>query len=95
MMTYPTSVKIFTAKRNNLDKVVAEDVNVAYVQITEIEKQLGAGGVVTSTWGTGSYSTVTSNWYSVGGLKARLTNIEAGIYSVLGTSSNTIDGGTP
>jgi len=96
-MAYPTSIKSFTFKRNNIDKVVADDVNTAYTEITEIERQLGgitttsgglAGvGVVKSDWGTGTFSTSISNWYSNDGLGARLKNIEAGLYQVLVTSS--------
>jgi hypothetical protein len=96
-MAYPTSIKSFTFKRNNIDKVVADDVNTAYTEITEIERQLGgftttsgglAGvGVVKSDWGTGTFSTSISNWYSNDGLGARLKNIEAGLYAALVTGS--------
>jgi len=96
-MAYPTSIKSFTFKRNNIDKVVADDVNTAYTEITEIERQLGgitttsgglAGvGVVKSDWGTGTFSTSISNWYSNDGLGARLKNIEAGLYQALVTGS--------
>jgi len=94
-MAYPTSIKSFTFKRNNIDKVIAEDVNTAYTEITEIERQLGgfttgAGGigVTTSTWGTGTFGTSITNWYSNDGLAARLKNIEAGLYGIL--VSNTL-----
>ena len=86
-MAYPTSIKSFTFKRNNIDKVVADDVNTAYTEITEIERQLGEGGVTTSTWGTGTFATTTTNWYSVGGLQNRLKNIEAGLYQALVTGT--------
>jgi len=93
-MAYPTSIKSFTFKRNNIDKVIADDVNSAYLEITEIERQLGgittgAGGigVTTSTWGTGTFGTSVTNWYTNDGLAARLKNIEAGLYQVLVTGS--------
>ena len=93
-MAYPTSIKSFTFKRNNIDKVVADDVNSAYLEITEIERQLGGIttgtggiGVTTSTWGTGTFGTGITNWYSNDGLAARLKNIEAGLYQVLVTGS--------
>jgi hypothetical protein len=101
-MAYPTSIKSFTFKRNNIDKVIADDVNSAYLEITEIERQLGGIttgtggiGVTTSTWGTGTFETTVSNWYSNDGLAARLKNIEAGLYQVLVTGSlSTINGTT-
>jgi hypothetical protein len=93
-MTYPTSIKSFSFKRNNIDKVIADDVNSAYTEITEIQRQLGGVvsggiGVTTSTWGTGTFGTTISNWLSAGrdGLAERLANIEAGLYQVLVTRS--------
>jgi len=97
-MGYPSSIKSFTFKRNNIDKVIADDINTAYTEITEIERQLGGitttsngvanVGVVKSDWGNGTFSTSISNWYSNDGLGARLKNIEAGLYGVL--VSNTL-----
>jgi len=96
-MGYPSSIKSFTFKRNNIDKVIADDVNLAYTEITEIERQLGgitttsggsAGvGVVKSDWGVGTFGTGITNWYSNDGLAARLKNIEAGLYQVLVSGS--------
>ena len=93
-MPYPTSIQSFTFKRNNIDKVVADDVNSAYTEITEIERQLGGVasggiGVTTSTWGTGTFVSNVANWLAAGkdGLAERLTNIEAGLYQALVTAS--------
>jgi hypothetical protein len=86
-MSYPTTITPFVYKRNLVDKVIADDVNLAYTDIMEIERQLGEGGVTVSTWGTGTFATTTSNWYSAGGLKSRLQNIEAGLYATLVTGS--------
>jgi hypothetical protein len=93
-MPYPTSIQSFTFKRNNIDKVVADDVNSAYTEITEIERQLGGVvsggiGVTTSTWGTGTFVYNIANWLASGrdGLAERLTNIEAGLYQVFVTGS--------
>jgi len=93
-MPYPTSIQSFTFKRNNIDKVVADDVNSAYTEITEIERQLGGVasggiGVTTSTWGTGTFVSNVANWLASGkdGLAERLTNIEAGLYQALVTGS--------
>lgn len=78
-MTYPTSIKQFDRKVNLQDLVVAEDVNSAYDEIETIERQLGAGGVITTgVWGnSGAFSTATSTFSS---LAARLQNIENGVY---------------
>jgi hypothetical protein len=93
-MPYPTSIQSFTFKRNNIDKVVADDVNSAYTEITEIQRQLGGVasggiGVTTSTWGTGTFVYNVSNWLAAGkdGLAQRLANIESGLYEVLATGS--------
>lgn len=92
MASYPDNIKSFTRKINNVDIVVANDVNAAYDEIEEVQRQLGVGGVTTSAWGTGTFSTSTTNWYGTnGGLKGRLTNIEKGVWDL----SQTIDGGTP
>lgn len=89
MASYPTEIKTFEKKVNNQSKVIAPDVNLAYEEIEEIEKQLGAGGVVTSpTWGSAPFNSTTTSWPS---LKARLANIENGVYF----STQSIDGGTP
>ena len=92
MAVYPNATAVFTYKVDNQDKVVAADVNILYDEVTEIEKQLGAGGVATSaTWGSGTLTTSTVDWYNNGGLRARLQNIENGIYVL----TQSIDGGTP
>jgi hypothetical protein len=95
--TYPVTVKNFTYKIDNKDKVISDDVNAAYDEIMAIETQLGIGGVVTSTWATGNFNTTTTDWsgssngISNGALKGRLTNIETGLFNML----TKIDGGTP
>jgi len=88
---YPNNVKSFTYKIDNKDKVISDDVNSAYDEIMAIESQLGVGGVLTSTWATGSFNTTRTDWTSYGGLKGRLANIETGLFNLL----TTIDGGTP
>jgi hypothetical protein len=88
---YPTSVKSFVYKVDNQDKVVASDVNAAYDEITAIENQLGVGGVASrgTAWGYAALNTTVLDWTTSGGLKARLDNIENGIYYL----NNGIDGG--
>jgi hypothetical protein len=88
MASYPTEIKIFTRKVNNQDRVIAPDVNFAYDEIEEVQKQLGAGGVVTSTWGSSAFTSTTTSWPT---LRARLANIENGVYFL----NTGIDGGTP
>ena len=79
-MAYP-NITLFTPKVNNQSKVVAEDVNVLYTEVTEIEKHLGQGGVAYgANWGVSStLNTSITDWYSNGGLKARIQNIENGL----------------
>jgi hypothetical protein len=92
MASYPDNIKSFTRKQDNVDTVIAADVNAAYDEIEEMQRQLGQYGVTTSAWGTGTFSTSTTSWYgSNGGLKGRLTNIEKGLWDV----TQIIDGGTP
>jgi hypothetical protein len=97
-MGYPTNIAIFTPKVNNVDKVVADDVNVIYTEVTEIEKHLGVGGAAYSSgWGTGTFSTSITNWYSNGGLKARIQNIENGLivaYNATSTITSNAGGST-
>ena len=88
--SYPDNIKQFNYRTDNVDKVVAYDVNVAYDEITAIQTQLGQGGVVTSTW-SGTFQTTTLDWTNSGGLKARLLNLEAGVKAAV----TSIDGGTP
>ena len=98
-MGYPNDIKSFTFKVNNVDKVVADDVNVLYTEVTEIERHLGEGGAAygSGAWGSGSFSTAITNWYDNGGLKARLQNIEAGLlpaYNAIGTIVSNLGGST-
>lgn len=98
-MGYPNDIKSFTFKVNNVDKVVADDVNALYTEVTEIEKHLGVGGAAygTGSWGSGGFSTSITNWYDNGGLKARLQNIEAGVlpaYNAISTIVSNLGGST-
>jgi hypothetical protein len=89
MATYPSNIKSWTPRTDNLDKVVAADVNTAYDEITVIQTELGQGGVRTSEWnGATQFSTSITVWTD---LKTRLLNIEAGVKKV----NAGIDGGTP
>jgi hypothetical protein len=95
MAVYPTIIQTFNRRQDGRDVVVANDVNVVYDEVQEIETQLGVGGVTTSNWGSGSsFSTATSNWYVNGGLKARLDNIELGVVRGINGSVATAGGST-
>lgn len=89
MTSYPSSLKTWTRKIDNADKVIAADVNTLYDEVEEIQRQLGLNVSTSPTWGSGSFSTSTTAW--TGGVAARLANIEKGLYDV----SQIIDGGTP
>jgi hypothetical protein len=91
--SYPTSIKSFTYRVDNQDKVIAADVNVSYDEITAIELQLGAGGVAsrTTAFGSANFDSTTIDWTNSGGLRARIENLENGVYF----ASTNVDGGTP
>jgi hypothetical protein len=77
---YPNTIKVWTPVVNLQSLVVAEDVNTVYEELEAVQRQLGAaGGVATSAvWGTsGDLNTSTTNW---GSLRARLQNIENGVF---------------
>lgn len=95
MANYPSTIVSFGTRIDNQSTVMAFDVNSVYSEVEEIERQLGAGGVTAHpSWSNYSAATSSStDWYSSGGLKARLQNIEAAIYQ--GTLIQAIDGGTP
>jgi hypothetical protein len=95
MAVYPAIIQEFSRRQDGRDVVVANDVNVVYDEVQEIETQLGVGGVTTSNWASGSsFSTATSNWYVNGGLKARLDNIELGVVRGINGSVATAGGST-
>jgi hypothetical protein len=92
-MVYPAD-GIFnpTYKRDNLDKVIASDVNTVYDEVKSIETHLGVGGVITSdAWGqSGAGFNLRTDWSQFGALRGRLQNIENGLYPL----TQNIDGGT-
>jgi hypothetical protein len=75
MASYPATVPSFTQKVNNLDVVLAGDVNVVYDEVTAIATTLGATPNTSSGW-SGSFSTSTTSWPTVNG---RLQHIEYGL----------------
>jgi hypothetical protein len=89
---YPYGIKTWQYRRDNLDKVVAADVNSAYDEITAVQTQLGVGGVAIGQQpNAANYLKDKIDWTNDGGLVARLQNIENGLYG----SATNIDGGNP
>jgi hypothetical protein len=93
MPTYPGAIPTFARKTDNVDKVMANDVNLVYIEVEELASQLGLGGLNGGVWGSAPAITNRIDGYNNGGLKARLANIENALW--LGTTIQTIDGGTP
>lgn len=83
--SYPTSIKVWSPTEPGFEYpedlktvVYARHVVTIYDEVTAVQQQLGAGGVATSgTWGGGAFSSATTAW---GSLRARLQNIEEGVY---------------
>ena len=83
--SYPTSIKVWSPTEPGFEYpedlktvVYARHVVTIYDEVTAVQQQLGAGGVATSgTWGGGTFSSATTAW---GSLRARLQNIEEGVY---------------
>ena len=96
--TYPGAIADFNRRKDNLDKVVAVDVNVLYDEVEEIERQLSGinnpsyGGSIASSlpWSSGrTFNTERTDWYAFGGLNGRIQNIENGLFKTV----TAIDGG--
>jgi len=90
MTYYPGAAIQFDYKVNFTDTVVAEDVNLAYDEIIAIGNTIGTSPLVSDAWGGGSFSSAITSWPS---LKARIQNIENGVYSALSTGVSA-SGGT-
>jgi hypothetical protein len=88
---YPASVKTFTSKVDNIDAVVAADVNSSYEEITAIETTLGINPAVSSTW-SGSFSTTSTQDFLT--VNARLDNIEFGVNTAFNNRVRTNGGST-
>jgi len=77
MATYPTAVKSFTSRADNVDWVDASDINVAYDEIVAVEATLGVTPAKSvSNLATPWNGATNYNWATV---KARLDNIELGV----------------
>lgn len=76
--SYPASVKTFTRKRDLLDIVLAADINLVYDEVTATQTTLGSQAQLTPSWTAGTFDSSTTTWSSV---KARIQNIEYGVYT--------------
>lgn len=75
---YPSGIKTFNRRRDLLDVILAADINQVYDEVTEMQSALGT--FITAKpagWSASGFSTATS-WAT---FKARIENIEAGVYS--------------
>lgn len=70
---FPGAVRLFTAKTDLVDTVLADHVNLLQDEVTSIESTLGTG-LLSSSW-AGVYSTPSTH----ASVANRLTNIEAGL----------------
>lgn len=73
---FPNSVRIYSAKTDLVDTVLAEHVNLLQDEVTAVQSTLGTG-LLTSTW-SGTFTQATSH----ASVSARLRNIEIGLLSV-------------
>lgn len=87
---YPTSVKTFIPKVDNVSPVIAADVNLAYLEITAIENVLGVTPTTVSSW-SGSFDQSTTVWGSVA---ARVANIEKGLNTAFNDRVRSTGGST-
>ena len=88
---YPTSVKTFVPKVDNVDPVIASDVNLAYLEISAIETTLGVAPTTVSSWTSGSFDQSTTVWPSVA---ARIANIEKGLNTAFNDRVKSTGGST-
>lgn len=87
---YPNSIKTFVTKVDLQDYVIADDVNQIYDEVTAMQSTIGTTPQVSGVWGSGTFAT-TTNWTST---KARIQNIENGLYSVIQTYVTNVGGST-
>ena len=70
---FPNSVRIYSAKTDLVDTVLAEHVNLLQDEVTAVQSTLGTG-LLTSTW-TGTFE----QRFTHTSVSARLRNIEVGL----------------
>lgn len=74
--SYPSSIKLFTRKRDLLDIVLAADINQVYDEVTAIEQKLGALPATNIGYDSGTFDQSTLVWSTV---RDRIQNIEYGL----------------
>ena len=93
MATYPGSIELFAGKNprtDNVDPVMASDVNLLYSEVSAIETIVGINPNVTPSW-SGDFDSVTTSW---GTLSARIANIEKGVKAATDGRVKTAGGST-
>jgi hypothetical protein len=88
---YPSNIKTFNRRRDLLDVILAADVNQVYDEVTEMQTVMGT--FITAKpagWSSGTFSEATS-WST---LKARIENIEAGVYAAYNNRIQSSGGST-
>lgn len=88
---YPNSLKTFVTKVDLQDYVIANDINQVYEEVTSIQSTLGTLPQVSAVWGSGTFTSTTTNWSST---KARIQNVEHGVYSLVQTAVLNVGGST-
>lgn len=98
--SYPNNVKYWSVTDTGFEYpqdlktvVYARHVVTIYDEVTAMQQQLGAGGVVTGVAPSSmaEYTSATTSWSS---LKARLLNIESGVYQGVTNRVSTAGGST-
>ena len=89
--SYPSAIKTFTRRRDLLDVILAADVNQVYDEVTEMQTVMGTFITArASGWSSGTFSEATS-WST---LKARIENIETGLYTAFNNRIQSSGGST-
>lgn len=77
---YPLSTVTFSRRVDLRDLVMAQDVNALYDEVEALASTVGLTPATSATWGSGTFSSATTSWTTV---KARIQNIEHGLYTIL------------
>lgn len=83
---FPNSVRVYTAKTDLVDTVLAEHVNLLQDEVTAVQNALGTG-LLSSSW-SGTFTTSGTHL----SVSTRLANIEAGVLSRAPIASPTLTG---
>lgn len=82
MATYPGSIELFAGKNprtDNVDPVMAADVNLLYSEVSAIETTVGINPATTPSW-SGDFDGTTTSW---GTVAARIANLEKGVKATI------------